>query len=157
MEGRYPPSLIMGIENDDEDWDITLVHLKGLSEANQILRLHENDAAAWAIDVRNEKERDGNHERKNQHQGAFRLSASSTVTKQQVAANGNHPHQTPGRQGDSIPPGGFDSTRRPACNLASLAHHSCPQAPGRPRASAVRPPGPGPRTIAHSATEPSWY
>jgi hypothetical protein len=33
------------------------VRLKGLSEADQISRLHDNDAATWAIDVRDENER----------------------------------------------------------------------------------------------------
>jgi hypothetical protein len=38
-----------------------LLGAQRLSEANQILRLDANDAAARTIDVRNEKERDRHH------------------------------------------------------------------------------------------------
>ena len=40
-----------------------LVCLQGLSQADQILRLHANDASMGAVDVRDEIKSDGHHNR----------------------------------------------------------------------------------------------
>ena len=50
-----------------------------MSKASQILRLDANDAAARTIDVRNEKERDRHHQRKDEHQNTFCFSATGTI------------------------------------------------------------------------------
>lgn len=75
------------------------------SETYQILRANPNDAAAWAVNVRDEKEPDRQNKWENQKQDAFRLDGSRTIAEQHVAADGDRCHQGPGRPWDSVPPG----------------------------------------------------
>jgi hypothetical protein len=50
---RKPLSLSFGADSDGR-----LAPLQGLSKTYQILREHANSATAWAVKVRDEKERD---------------------------------------------------------------------------------------------------
>jgi hypothetical protein len=55
------------------------VRRQALSETHQILRSHANHAATRAIDIRNQKKRDGHHERCNDKQDRSLFYSARTI------------------------------------------------------------------------------
>jgi hypothetical protein len=67
--------------------------MQGCSEALEILRMYANDSAAWAIDLRNQKERDGKGNRQNQKQQWTSLLGD--ITYQHVAEETDSDQEDP--------------------------------------------------------------
>src|SRR6266581_1158583 len=59
-----------------------LVRAQRFGEAQEVLRMHANDAAAWTVDVRDEEERNGHDQRQNQEEGSFRPGISHPIADQ---------------------------------------------------------------------------
>ena len=59
-----------------------IARVQGLSEACQIFRVHANDAATRAVNVRYQRERDGDDQRQNQKQHGSSSAATRTITDQ---------------------------------------------------------------------------
>jgi hypothetical protein len=94
------------------------LRMQGLREAQEVLWDHPNKAPAWAVDVRNEKECDGNNKRKNQKQDRFRSIISRTEANQHVGADGDRHHQGPSRSRNAVPP----SCLRVALRVQHIVH-----------------------------------
>src|SRR6266581_6572862 len=59
-----------------------LVRAQRFGEAQEVLRMHANDAATWTVDVRDEEERNGNDQRQNQEEGSLRPGISHPIADQ---------------------------------------------------------------------------
>jgi hypothetical protein len=67
--------------------------MQGLRETEEILWDYTNKAAARAVDVRYEKQCDGNDKGQNQKQDRSRFIVSRTKANQRVGADGDRPAQ----------------------------------------------------------------
>ena len=76
-------------------------------QTQQIKRTYANDAAARAVDVRNEEEREPHDKWQHQEQAGFHLGVMRAVTDQQVAPDGDPRHQAPCRERNPVPPRGL--------------------------------------------------
>jgi hypothetical protein len=67
--------------------------MKGLSEANQVLLLHEDYASTRTVNVRYEKERDAQDERQNHKANDSRFRAAHSIADQQIGADSHCCHK----------------------------------------------------------------
>src|SRR5882672_3227588 len=73
-------------------------------ESRHVLRAHADQAAARAVDVRDEKKGDRHDQRQDHEQHTLLLEVVYAVADEPVAAHGDDRHQDPSRCGDPVPP-----------------------------------------------------
>src|SRR5215469_16380466 len=79
--------------------------MQGPREALEVEWVHSNEAATRAIHVGYESERDRHDQWQNdKFPGSFLEGASRIVADDEITADGNRRHQTPGRSRNAIPP-----------------------------------------------------
>jgi len=80
------------------------VGMKGLSKADEVLRVDGDDAPSGGINIRNEGKGDADDDWHDKSD-ALGILGSYIETNHQVATNGDGPHETPCSDRDAIPPG----------------------------------------------------
>src|SRR5215472_6459853 len=76
-------------------------------DALEVQRVDANDAAARAIDVGDEEERNRHQQRKDDEPSCVAFRASRSVAEQIAARDGDRRHENPRRHRDAVPPGGL--------------------------------------------------
>src|SRR5579864_498105 len=74
--------------------------------------MHTDDAATRAVNVRDQKKRDGHNKRQDEKQDASRSKAARTIADHQIAEDGDYCHQEPCLPRHAVSPGGMGVSLR---------------------------------------------